>query len=601
MKSDKSQSVSLYRKIVLPVFIMIIVLVSIFCITAGTIIISLQNKNTMSMVEQSMGYAYRSISYRFNSIGAFISMVTVNKEVDRILSRNSSSYEDIVADFYVLYDTLQNISLLSLKSDIGGGDTSEFSYNISIISESDNALEQIAALTYSATSGLYSSQSVKNREWYEKMAASRVHTIWWKEEVGGNRYIYYASRKKSTMDGRDLGIITLALNVDNLSNILGKEVTGGEGYYLLVDENMEVVYSKKHDFGVNVKALDFMQNVEGGEGVFTHKIDGANHIVMFNTLNNGWRLISVVPEKNIKGYTGSIVCIGALAGLVSILLAGFVIRKAANAVRTPISTLVDIMAKAEIEGFSGNWNYNTDIDEISKLYRGYNFLISRINELIRDVYVKDIERKQLQLNLLQSQINPHFLYNTLDIINCMAISRKAKDISLVVKSLANVFRYGLNRGREMTLLKDELKQVSSYLEIQKVMDPQLSYEVKAEEGILDASVLNLILQPFVENSIIHGFKNKAGERDIRISVCRLDGKLIIDILDNGVGIKVDKYNSLLENTGQEAAGSGYGVLNVNKRIRLYFGENYGILYMPVENGTCVRMTLPFRVGGSSSQ
>lgn len=588
MNIIRNEKASLFRKIVIPVISMIIMLVSIFCIAASAVVLNLQNKNMQSMIEESIVGAYRNVSIQLNGIDTFMASFAINPEIDDIMNTNSSARSDIIVDYYKLYTVLQNMSLLSLKTENDKNEEINYSYNLSIIPNSDNAFNQIANSTFAS---LYSIDSVKNKEWYKKMISQNLNNIWWTEEISDKKYIFKASKKYSLTDGRENAILTLAYDIDNLRNILDNPIVNGVGYYNLIDENYRVISSSKYGFQTKLIGDDFISNLKGSQGDFLFNVNGVKSIVYYNTFKNGWKIIAIVPEKNVNSYTILIFGISILSGLVFILLAGAVIWVVANNVRRPISRLVTVMEKIEVEDFSDKLPTENKIYEVDELYKGYNFMTDKLNSLINDVYLKDIEKKQLQLNLLQSQINPHFLYNTLDIINSMAKLRHADDISFVVKSLANVFRYGLNRGRDVISLKNELNQIRSYLEIQKLMNKKLDYVIEADDDIFDVLVINLIIQPFIENAIIHGFRNTVEDCKIEISAYESGTELFIDIKDNGVGIKVDKYNSLLEDTNNEQLSS-YGILNVHKRIKLHYGDKYGIHYINVDQGTCVRITLP---------
>lgn len=591
MFKPQNGKASLYRKIVIPVYAMLTFMVGIFCIVSSTIILNMQNKQTLAMLEQSMSYSYKNVATQLNSINSFLSTIILNSDIESILDQGPISTEKAVSDYFNLYKNLENMSLLSLKTDYGDENSGQVSYITSVIVDENSPLYCIANSQFSVLPGLYSKMAISNKAWYQKISKNDSQSVWWVEEMSGQNYIFLAKQKKSIHDGRNIGIVTLAMNTSNMRNFLGQKVLDNSGQFILLDSENRVIYSEEDEFLSDLSSMEYVKQLNGKDGVVIYPVNNVDQIIMYKTFESRWKLIAMVPEKSVKRYTGIILGIGFLAGLFSIMVAGIVIRKTANRVSRPVKNLINAMKNGELEGFEASIVPEAHIDEINELYKGYTHLLERIRELIQDVYIKDIEKKQIQLNLLQSQINPHFLYNTLDIINCMALSKGAKDISTVVRSLATVFRYGLNKGQDFIALEDEVKQVQSYLEIQKLMQSNLKTEFYLEESLLRVKVINLMIQPLVENAIVHGFKECASSYWIKINTEQADKEIIIRITDNGSGANVEWMNHLLSEELKEASNS-YGVLNVHKRIRLHFGNSYGLHYVPVEYGTCVEIRLP---------
>ncbi len=207
-------------------------------------------------------------------------------------------------------------------------------------------------------------------------------------------------------------------------------------------------------------------------------------------------------------------------------------------------------------------------------------MIAEIRKLINMVYIEQKSKREAELKILQAQIRPHFLYNTLDTIQWMAQSHNADDIVQIVSALTNLFRIGLSKGKEMLKVHEELEHVQSYMIIQKARyEDKLEYEITCEKEIKNCSVLKLILQPLVENAIYHGIKEKRGIGRITISAKKADEKLLFIISDNGAGIKPEKMaeiKDMLQGKTSKGKNPGYGIFNVNEMIRLVFGNEYGL-------------------------
>lgn len=254
------------------------------------------------------------------------------------------------------------------------------------------------------------------------------------------------------------------------------------------------------------------------------------------------------------------------------------------------------MKKAEEGDLSVRFNskYN---DEIGQLGKSFNTMIKEISNLVDMVYMEQKCKREAELKTLQAQIKPHFLYNTLYTIQWMAGEHGAQDVVHIVGALANLFRIGLSKGKEMISVQEELEHVRSYLIIQKARyEDKLMYEINYEEDVLHHRVLKLILQPLVENAIYHGINAKRGGGTIRITA-RLDkGKLHFCVADDGIGMtpaKLIELRNSLENNHSESAKTGFGISNVNERIRLSYGLEYGLIYTSVyQEGTKVEVWHP---------
>lgn len=230
-----------------------------------------------------------------------------------------------------------------------------------------------------------------------------------------------------------------------------------------------------------------------------------------------------------------------------------------------------------------------DRDEIGLLYRGFGRMMKRIRTLINEVYISKITQREAEMKALQAQINPHFLYNTLSLINWKALAAGEEDISKMTLAMSTFYRTALNRGRNTLRVEDELSNTRAYLEIQSMMhDGDFDYEIETEPEILQCESLNLILQPLVENAIHHGIEEKTdGRGKITVRGWKEDNCVWFVVEDNGVGMEQEVADKILT-----MESKGYGVRNVDERIRLYYGEKYA---MKVESvvGSGTKMTLHF--------
>jgi len=245
---------------------------------------------------------------------------------------------------------------------------------------------------------------------------------------------------------------------------------------------------------------------------------------------------------------------------------------------------------------------SSNTDEITELGMSFNIMITRIRELL-DAKMKEQENlKKAELKALQAQINPHFLYNTLDTIVWMAESNQTGQVIEIVRALSSFFRIALSRGRDWIPIRQEIEHVRSYLYIQKMRYRDiLDYEIDVDESILDGTILKLTLQPIVENALYHGIKGKRNGGTIRIDARKGDhDRIVLEVTDDGVGCTPYKLAKIQERLNDESygitqEGEGFGLANVNKRIKLYYGTQYGLsVESQYHQGTRVSVEIPLQ-------
>ena len=266
----------------------------------------------------------------------------------------------------------------------------------------------------------------------------------------------------------------------------------------------------------------------------------------------------------------------------------------------PIKKLHDMTAtitKNDLQALVTHGN----VDEITELGISFNIMVVRIRELL-DAKVKEQENlKKAELRALQAQINPHFLYNTLDTIIWMAESKKTDQVIEIVRALSSFFRISLSKGRDWITIGEEVERTRSYLIIQKMRYRDIvDYQIEVEEGVAGNTILSLVLQPLVENALYHGVKNKRQGGTIVVRVKqRNQNEVLLQVEDNGIGFTAEKLAQLQaeldDDSGELKSESGYGIGNVNKRIKLYYGRQYGIsIQSEYQAGTCATIIIPAR-------
>ncbi|MDC7287581.1 sensor histidine kinase [Blautia schinkii] len=261
-----------------------------------------------------------------------------------------------------------------------------------------------------------------------------------------------------------------------------------------------------------------------------------------------------------------------------------------------MKVLVEAMEQVE----SGNLAVNVPIlsnDEIGKISASFNEMCKKLQDYINQVYNAEIQRKNAELNALQAQIDPHFLYNTLESIKAQALKAGDEKAAQMVCLLGNLFRWSSRYKEKVVYLEDELDYVKSYLELMNYrLDNRLDIDIVSEDRYLDYGIPKLILQPIIENTIRHGFSGEGEKRIVGIVVKQKQEKLEITVYDNGKGISPERLSQIKENLEEAAIneeGSSVGIRNVNQRIRLMFGNEYGVMIRSIEKmGTAIKIVIP---------
>lgn len=241
-------------------------------------------------------------------------------------------------------------------------------------------------------------------------------------------------------------------------------------------------------------------------------------------------------------------------------------------------------------------------DEITELGISFNIMIGKIRELLAAKMKEQESLKKAELRALQAQINPHFLYNTLDTIIWMAEARQTDQVVQLVSALSNFFRISLSKGKDWITIGEEIERTRSYLTIQKMRYRDiLDYRIEVDDEVVHNTVLKLILQPLVENALYHGIKNKrTGGMIVIRARQKTDGAILLEVEDNGIGFTPEKLASVRAQMSEEAEEirleNGFGIDNVNKRVQLYYGRQYGLSIESTHQvGTCVSLVIPAKL------
>lgn len=391
-------------------------------------------------------------------------------------------------------------------------------------------------------------------------------------------------------------VLLIDIKFEWLKQNFDRDSVVDKGYLYLVDHNGEIIYHPEQQLIADGLVQENNKVASGYlDGTHNERFLKKKRIVTTKTVGyTGWKIVGVIPQQEISlANAKSIIFLIAVGGMFMLIL-GIVNAFVSKKVTKPIDGLEKCVR--EIEG--GNLDAEMTVQgcyEIRHLGHAISNMRVHIKQLMEDIVKEhEIQRKN-ELNTLQSQINPHFLYNTLDIVVWMVENEKPSDAVKALTALARFFRIGLSKGKTIISVQDEIEHVKNYLTIQKMRyKNKFEYHIEVEEEVRQLSSLKLILQPIVENAISYGMEFKDGDGEIFIRAYLKQNEVVMEVEDNGPGILPDRMEAIRRgDVLPSKKGSGIGVKNVNERIQLSFGKQYGIsLETEPDEGTKVTIRQP---------
>lgn len=450
------------------------------------------------------------------------------------------------------------------------------------------------------------SKEIAALPWYNN-ALKANGRICWNYIYNEQKKNYYLSLTRLIKDvtGKSLGVLVIDINEEYFNSFLREE----HFETIIIDDNDNIVAAKDPELiGKKSKILHLDQNIyENADGMLpivykNHSARAITRTFLPKHTNSHFRVVSIFSTDIIVSRANRARILGfSIMGL-SLLLALTLIYIFSKA----ISDRVKHLSRDIHDVTLGNFEVSTSIegeDEIGQLARDINYMIKSIRELIYEVYETNLQKKQLiikqkeiELKMLANQVNPHFLFNILETIRMKAHHQGAIEIVQIVKQLGRILRSSLEAESKLIPFHREINLVKSYLELQKYrFEDKLNYTINVEDIAKDYMILPFLIQPIVENSVIHGLEKKIGKGVIDIDVQTTDGFLKIRISDNGVGMDDNRLLDIMQslNTHENDVGKRIGIRNIYQRIKLHYGEKYGMnIYSQLNQGTRVELLLP---------
>jgi len=561
-----------------------IALGSLISLTVSKIIDNQVTDHTLQLI----GQANKSLESSVENLQNISYLISFDPAIENFLYENESIEDSEAIDDYQMRQFLKGFT--TVYPEIAG----------ILVVNSDG--EYISNEIYPR-----SVKSLLNENWYKEALINKgiFEIIGHPSERNITNHVHYkdseiVSGVRAILDSETQevkGVILIDLKLRNISETIENVRPGKSGFLMVIDDEGDTIYSPNSQLLNHINPDWFEGEMSG---TFSKGVNGTElQFIYLKSAFTNWTTIgvfstsdSIIEVQEIKFYVVSFLFVVCLLGIgLSYYLSYSMSR--------PIGQLISIMNKAETGDLSVRYDGHRQ-DEIGWLGRSFNTMLAQINRLISLTELQERQKREAELRVLQAHIKPHFLYNTLDTINWMARKKGADDVAEVVNSLSRLFRIGLSKGKDMIQLNEEIEHIHSYLKIQSARyKNKLNYSIQVDPEIEKASVIKLVLQPIVENAIYHGIKERRGPGNISINAMEQNGNIIIKVLDDGVGIPMERLDLLRENLAadfhatDETKKIGYGVMNVQARIKLTFGDPYGIhVESEVSKGTIVTILLP---------
>ena len=398
--------------------------------------------------------------------------------------------------------------------------------------------------------------------------------------------------------GKVEGLLVIDLNYDVINDLCESITLGNKGYVYIIDRKGEIVYHPQQQLILSGVKKELLKEVSNGGTSISHTDEnGENKIYTpFHSNKTGWTIVGVVYTSELAGdekevrtmYIGAACTLILFACILAVLLSARITR--------PIKQLQAAMKEVQQGKFEQVYIDTGGENEISSLTRSFNKMTERIDELMKNNRKEQAEKRKSELKALQSQINPHFLYNTLDSIIWLI---ETEDLSQAIKMtsvLARFFRQAIGNSKIYVSVWQELEYTRNYLLIQQMRyKDKVAFRILVDEDVMECAIVKLVLQPLVENALYHGLKYKTTQGNIIITGGREGDLVILKIQDDGIGMSKEALASVFKKKTSDKRHNGVGMKNIEARLKMHYGPDYGLFVESKEGrGTTVTVTIPYK-------
>lgn len=592
---------SIQRKLILNYSILISLLVLIIVTTNIYITTNIIRENISYYVKQAIRETSNKINVALRNIEVTSDIIVNSRQIQKAVLKCRESNEFQNNRLWRAYQ--ERVELNIILNDLSIPWTDIHSIGIYIDDDHTYFFGRIG------DKSLYNMESVERQ--FPLIDSSPKSMVWIPSyHLNFDTWLFSMARNLVDVDTfKPIG--TLVLNIEGryLNNILNEGRLGSSGSVYLIGREGEIISSKDKKLIGQKLEYPFMERIiRGNEGSFTTNLNGVPVLVAYSTsYYTGWKTVGIAPLNELNSEILSNQAILLIIGILGIILSLILSTMIASGITAPINNIRLAMKKVE-NGQLEVKLHDQSFIETKELSEGFQNMLRNLRELITKVYEEELRKKEAEFKALQAQINPHFLYNTLETINWMLIIEEKYDLSKMVIYLGDILRYSIEKGNNIITLEKDIEQIEKYLYIQMArFGDKLHYELDISPETLKCKILKLTIQPLIENAINHGIEKKRGQGVIRISSVIQGNKLLVKVEDNGVGMSQEQLNKILCEDGLPAISgvinkhTKLGIKNVDNRIKMYYGSQYGLSIQSEEGrGTCVLVLLPVEREGKEN-
>lgn len=569
--------------------------VAVLVLSAVVIVtgVSMKFTNT-SIFENSSEYTHTIIQQMNQNIDSYIDymeniayLISSNEDVQDYLFDEKIDNEGR----YRILNQLQTI--LDSRSDIR---------NVGIISKNGRMLIN------DGSKSVNQDLDLNTQEWYatalEKpngpiLTSSHVQHI-----ISGERpWVITLSRgiRDRSGSGEKEGVFFIDLNYSAISELCDQSTVGTKGYTFILDAKGNIVYHPQQQQLYNelqTENISLIMDTDEDTVLTGTGNDGKLYSIS-RSGKTGWTVVDCTSVRELLRKSRQAQSVYVLTAIILVIVALLFSRFMARSITLPIQKLRDSMKKVQEGDFSVSDVVVDSKNEIGSLTKSFDVMTHRIHELMEQNVHEQEEKRKSELKALQSQIKPHFLYNTLDSIIWMAEGKKNEEVVLMTASLARLLRQSISNEDEVVPIANEVEYARGYLTIQKMRyKDKLEFQIEVDSSILYIPLIKLVLQPIIENAIYHGLKYKESKGLLIVKGFMKDGNAVLQVIDDGVGMDEETLAHIYDKHKVNYHSNGVGVYNVQKRLKLYYGEDYGITYTSeLGKGTTATITIPGRQEG----
>lgn len=575
-----------FRSIQTVIYLVMAMLVLIAIATVTVISLSYTRtsvfENTIMYTKQLTRQVNHDIDSYIDYMENISSMLAANDDVQDYLFGNSEKITEASRQLLSQFSTV-----LSSRSDI---------YNVGIVKADGRALLN--------KGGSYKNPyiSLEDLEWYEKamkhpgevyLSSAHVQHV-----IEGERpWVITLSRAvQNEKNKAEQGVLFVDLNYSAIRTLCDASSVGRKGYIFILDAEGNIVYHPQQQQLYNELQTEYIEEMKNCTEEYLELGEGeeARLYTISRSEKTGWTVVSCSYIAELLKRSDQAQRLYLMIAVVLIVAALVISNILSREITQPIQKLKDSMSLVQKGNFQvGNVEVESN-NEIGSLTETFHTMTCRIQELMDEIISEQEAKRKSELKALQSQINPHFLYNTLDSIIWMAEGKRNEEVVLMTASLARLLRQNISNEDEEILISQEVEYCRNYLTIQKMRyQDKLEFEIQVEPSIQNEKIIKLVLQPLIENAIYHGLKYKESKGLLLLKGYEKEGDIFFEICDDGVGMDQETLDHIFEKHTVNYRSNGVGVYNVQKRIQLTYGAEYGISYESIKDqGTKAVVKIP---------